>query len=365
MKEILDATFWGNTFENYLWFAGILLLSILFKRIISKKLSNLIYKLFKRFKTGAEEVDKFFNLLIKPIEFLIVLIGFSFAFNVLSYPPVEEGEFGLKNSINIGFQILIVISATWIVLRVIDFLGFVLAKQAKKTDTTTDDQIIQFVREALKILTYIFSFLFILGAVFNLNIGALVAGLGIGGLAVALAAQDTLENVIASFIIFFDKPFVVGDFIKVKDDYGVVEKIGFRSTRIRTLEKSYLTLPNKTLIGDKLDNLSLRTFRRAKFNVGVTYDTTIEQVKAIVSDIQKFIDEHPRTNQDGLVKFTDFGSSSLDIMVLFYVDTMEWPVYLEVKEEINYKIIEIVKKHGSSFAFPSTTVYLQKEDSPK
>ena len=92
------------------------------------------------------------------------------------------------------------------------------------------------------------------------------------------------------------------------------------------------------------------------------YDTTIEQVKAIVNDIQKFIDEHPRTNQDGLVRFADFGSSSLDIMVLFYVDTMEWSVYLDVKQEINYKIIEIVEKHGSSFAFPSTTVYLQKED---
>jgi len=314
------------------------------------------------FGVGVSTFCHFFNLLIKPIEFLIVLIGFSFAFNVLSYPPVVEGEFGLKNTINIGFQIFIVISATWIVLRMIDFLGFVLAKQAQKTDTTTDDQIIQFVREALKILTYIFSFLFVLGAVFNLNIGSLVAGLGIGGLAIALAAQDTLENVIASFIIFFDKPFVVGDYINVGDEYGIVEKIGFRSTRIRTLEKSYLTIPNKNLIGDKLDNLSLRTFRRAKFDIGVTYDTTIEQIQAIVSEIQKFIDEHPRTNQDGLVKFTDFGSSSLDIMVLFYVDTMEWSVYLEVKEEINYKIIEIVEKHGSSFAFPSTTVYLQKED---
>ena len=117
------------------------------------------------------------------------------------------------------------------------------------------------------------------------------------------------------------------------------------------------------LIGDKLDNLSLRTFRRAKFNVGLTYNTSPEQIKAIADDIQKFIDEHPRTNQDGLIRFTDFGSSSLDIMVLFYVDTMDWAVYLDVKQEVNYKIIEIVEKHGSSFAFPSTTVYLQKEES--
>jgi MscS family membrane protein len=281
---------------------------------------------------------------------------------MLQFPPAAEGGASLQDVVNITFQILIVVSVTWIVLRIIDFLGHVLAKKAELTETTTDDQIIQFAKEALKILTYIFSFLFILGAIFKLNIGGLIAGLGIGGLAIALAAQDTIENVIASFIIFFDKPFVVGDFINIGGEYGVVEKIGFRSTRIRTLEKSYLTLPNKSLINDKLDNLTLRTFRRAKFYVGLTYATNGEKIKAIVGDIQSLLDKHPKTNEDGLVRFEEFGDSSLNIMVLMYVDTTDYSEFMAVREEVNLKIMEIVKKHGSDFAFPSTTVYLQKEN---
>ncbi|MBL4753199.1 MAG: mechanosensitive ion channel family protein [Flavobacteriales bacterium] len=247
-------------------------------------------------------------------------------------------------------------------LRLTDFIGLLLLRQAAKTDSTADDQIIQFVKEALKIFTYIFAFLFILGAVFKLNIGAMVAGLGIGGLAIALAAQDTLQNVIASFIIFFDKPFVVGDYIKVEGISGVVEKIGFRSTRIRTLEKSFLTIPNNMLVSNVLDNMSLRTFRRSKFQIGVLYETSIDQIKEIVRDIQAYIDEHEKTNQDGLVRFGEFGDSSLNITVLLYVDTQSYDEYMMVLEDINFKIMEIVKKHGSDFAFPSTTVYLHKEN---
>lgn len=360
-QETLSFIFWGNTIENYLWFTGIVLLAILFKRLLSKRLGKLLFGLFKRIKPGLLEFDDLFNLMIKPMELLIVLIGLSFAVGVLDLPGSEEGA-GISRMIDVALQISIVVAVTWSMLRLMDFLGLILLKQAEKTASKTDDQIILFVKEAGKIFVYIFSFLFILGAVFKLNIGAMVAGLGIGGLAIALAAQDTLENVIASFIIFFDKPFIVGDYIKVSGVSGVVEKIGFRSSRIRTLEKSYLTIPNKMLISDVLDNMSLRTFRRAKFHVGLVYETSIEQVKAIVNDIQAFVDEHENTNQDGLIRFEEFGDSSLNVMVLFYVDTTEYAIYLAVVEEINFKIMEIVKKHGSDFAFPSTTVYLQKEN---
>jgi len=360
--EILDSSLWGNTFENYLWFGGIILLALLFKKLISKLFGNLLIKLFKKQKAENSDVEIFFQHVTKPLELVILFVGLSIAFTTLSYPEVEEGELGIQGFLEHGLQIIILISITRLVLKFIDFLGYFLLKQAEKTDSTADDQIVQFLKEALKISTYIFSFLFILGAVFDLNIGTLVAGLGIGGLAIALAAQDTLENVIASFIIFLDKPFLVGDYIKVGGVSGVVERIGFRSTRIRTLEKSYLTIPNKSLINDTLDNMSLRTFRRSKFHVGLTYDTSIEQIKAIVTDIQAYVDEHEHTNQDGLVRFEEFGDSSLNVLVLLYVDTTEYAVYLEVMEDINLKIMEIVKRHGSDFAFPSTTVYLHKEN---
>ena len=361
-QEILDSSFWGNTIENYLWFSGIILLAVVFKRLISKKLGNLIFKLFKKDKSEGVGADHFFELMIKPVEFLIVFVGLSFAVSMLNFPEPPEGELGIGGMTDLLIQISIVVSVTWSLLRLIDFFGLVLLQKAEQTEGTTDDQIIQFLKEALKIFTYIFSFLFILGAVFKLNIGAMVAGLGIGGLAIALAAQDTLENVIASFIIFMDKPFKQGDYISVSGATGVVERIGFRSTRIRTLEKSYLTIPNKMLISDVLDNLSLRTFRRSKFYIGLVYSTTQDQIKAIITEIQKYLDDHEKTNEDGLVRFEQFGDSSLNIMVLLYVDTQEYAEFLEVLEDVNFQIMEIVKRNGSDFAFPSTTVYLQKEN---
>jgi len=361
IQNILDLTFFNNSIENYLWFFGVILLVLVFKRFLSKRFTGLLFKLFRKIMPSMTELDSFLVLLIGPLELLIVILAVSFAFDFLQFPSASENAMKFKGIISVILNIAIVFIVTWVVMRIIDFLTALLSKQAEKTETKVDDQIILFVKEAAKLITIIFSFLFILGAVFELNIGSLVAGLGIGGLAIALAAQDTLENLIASFIIFFDKPFLVGDFINVGETYGVVEKIGFRSTRIRTLEKSYLTVPNKSLINRELDNLSLRTFRRSKFHVGLTYSTTTKQLHDIIRDIQKYIDEHELTNQDGLVRFEEFGDSSLNLMVVYYVKTKDWGEYMSVKEDINFKIMDIVSDHGSDFAFPTQTIHMHKE----
>ncbi|MCH8331098.1 MAG: mechanosensitive ion channel [Bacteroidetes bacterium] len=360
-NEILKFTFLHNTVENYLWFFGIILLAIVFKRLLSKRIMRLLLKLFTNILSDSIKLDTFLDMVIRPLELLIVTVAVYFAFNTLNYSGFDGNEETIKKVIHHIFQILIVVSSTWIALSMINFLGAILQVQAEKTETKVDDQIILFAKEAGRLMTYVIAFLFILSSIFELNVGSLIAGLGIGGLAIALAAQDTLENLIASFVIFADQPFQVGDFIKVGDTYGVVEKIGFRSTRIRTLEKSYLTVPNKTLINKELDNLSLRTFRRAKYSIGVTYDTNIDQIQKIVADIQKFIDDHKITNEDGLVRFEEFADSSLNIMVLYYVRTQDWNEYMLVREEVNYEIMRIVKKHGSDFAFPTQTIHLEKE----
>jgi len=201
-----------------------------------------------------------------------------------------------------------------------------------------------------------------MGNVFEVNITALATGLGIGGIALAMASKESLENLLGSFTIFFDRPFTVGDTVTVGSVTGKVEKVGFRSTRIRTYDKSIVTVPNKKMIDAELDNLGMRPVRRVKFNLGLTYDTTIEQIKAIVSDIQEMINNHAKTDQEGKVRFQEFGSSSLDILVIYYVNSPKWDDLIDVREDINYKIMEIVKKHNSDFAFPSTTVYLQQNN---
>lgn len=363
MERFLLQEFLGNTMQDYALFIGAVLLSLIFKKLISKYLSRLLFKLVSK-KDTEIKVENFDALLTKPIGFFIMLFIIYLASSLIEYPAqwnlVSENEIGLKMLISKGFSLLFIYSIFWILVKMIDFVGLILRKKAELTENKMDDQVIPFVIKIGKILICIFGIFVIMGSVLNVNIAALVTGLGIGGLALAMASKESLENLLGSFTIFFDQPFTVGDIVTVGLITGTVEKVGLRSTQIRTFDKSLVSIPNKKMIDAELDNLGLRPVRRVKFNVGLTYETSIDQIKAIVADIQQMIDLHEKTNDETEVRFQEFGSSSLDIMVLYFVNSPEWEDLIDVKEEINYKIMEIIKKHNSNFAFPSTTVYLQK-----
>jgi len=362
LKQILTTKFLGNTIEEYAWFIGAILLGLVFKKLISKYLSHLLFKIIKTKNTDVG-ADKFNALLIKPIGLCVMLSIIYLGSSHIQYPPqwdlVSENEMGLKMLITKGFSLIFILSIFWILLKMIDFVGLILLKKAELTENKMDDQLIPFIIEIGKIFIYIFGVFIIMGNIFNVNIAALATGLGIGGIALAMASKESLENLLGSFTIFFDQPFTVGDVVTVGSVTGTIEKVGFRSTRIRTFDKSLVTVPNKKMIDAELDNLGLRSVRRVKFNVGLTYETSTNQIKAIVTDIQKMINLHEKTNQEGRVRFQEFGSSSLDIMVMYFVDSPRWEDLIDVKEDVNYKIMDIVKKHKSDFAFPSTTVYLQ------
>jgi MscS family membrane protein len=255
-----------------------------------------------------------------------------------------------------------VVTVTWIILRVIDFFGLVLSHRAAANESKTDDQIVPFIKDAAKVLISIFSLFFILGAIFQLNVASLIAGLGIGGLAVALAAKESLENLLGSFTIFLDKPFTVGDLIKVGSLEGTVEKIGFRSTRIRTAEKSYVTVPNKKMVDSELDNLSMRMQRLVKFNMALSYGTKTEQVKKILHDIKTYLDNNSIIIKDEtIIRLHNFNETGINILVSYFVDTLEYKVYLNVREEINFKIMEIVEIHGSNFAHTTLDMLINKK----
>ena len=361
--QFLLTEIFGNTLQDYSWFFGAIILGLLFKKLISKYLSHLLFKLLG--KKGIDVgIEKFDQLLTKPIGFCIMLSIIYLGSSHIQYPPTwnldPENEVGLRMLINKGFSLIYIYSIFIILLRLIDFIGLILLKRAEETASKMDDQLIPFVLEIIKFVVYVFAIFIILGSVLGVNIIALTTGLGIGGLALAMASKESLENLLGSFTIFLDQPFTVGDVVTVGAVTGVVEKVGFRSTRIRTFDKSLVTVPNKKMIDAELDNLGMRPVRRVKFNIGLNYETSTNQIKAIVTDIQEMINLHEKTNQDGRVRFQEFGSSSLDIMVMYFVDSPNWEDLINVKEDINYKIMEIVKKHNSDFAFPSTTVYLQK-----
>jgi MscS family membrane protein len=368
INEFLGRTFLENDIENFLWFAGWVIVGWVARSWVADWLISIVFKVFRNYTEGLSKA-RFSNQLAKPFKLTLFYIFLFLAINHLHFPhswelaPVEE--FGVRKVLLRVFQLFFSFAVARVILSIISLIGEILIEKAAKTETKQDDQLIPFVIEVVKILMVIMIILIVLSSVFNLNIGSLIAGLGIGGLAIALAAKESLENLFGSFTIFLDKPFVVGDLVSVQGITGTIEKVGFRSTRIRTLQKSFVTVPNKMLVSAELDNLSMRTFRRVSFNIGVLYGTPAETIKAVVKDIQQFIDEHPHTNQDGEVHFMEFGASSLDIMVLYYIDTMDWSVFLNVKEEINFKVMEIVKTHGSDFAFPTQTIHVDSFNNNK
>jgi MscS family membrane protein len=362
---LMNQTLLDNTLWQFASFALILFFGMILKRYISRLSNRFLFKLVRSYAHDVHG-DRFIELMHRPVSFTIMVITVYIAFSQLNFPfhwnlrPTEE--FGVRYLIEKSYFVILYSSVIWIFLRIADFFSIVMLRRVEKIEDKYSGQIIPFFTDFVKVTIIIFGILIILGSVFTLNVGTIVTGLGIGGLAIALAAKETLENLLGSFTIFLDKPFVVGDMVRVAGITGVIEKVGFRSTRLRTLEKSFVTLPNKKMIESELDNLTLRTFRRGDLTIGVTYSTTAEQLKSIINQIQEYIDHHPNTNQDGKVRFHDFGPSSLDIMVLFFVDTMDWTVYLDVKQEILFKIMDIVNKNGASFAFPSTSVYIEKNE---
>ncbi len=373
--EILSQEFLGNSLKNYLLFASILIFGLLLKRIFSRLLSKLMFRLFKRLHPETDP-KVFIDLLLRPVELLILFSVLYLSINQLDYPLHEVifkrttfvnkvpsvYELTLIQVFDKLFLLSFIISLFWIALRMIDFVAYVFLYKASLTESKSDDQMVPFIKELSKIVTIIFGVFVILGAVFNLNVATIIAGLGIGGIAVALAAQDTLQNLLGSFTIFADKPFEVGDLVRIDKYEGTIEKVGFRSTLIRTLDKTLVIIPNKKMVDSPLENLSLRNLRRMKFNISLKYDTPVEVMHKISKEIETYVNGHDSTSNDTLVTFDSFGESALNIQVLYFIEIVDYNDYMHIREDINYRIMQIVAENKAEFAFPTQTVYHEYVD---
>ena len=366
-EHFLQRTFLDNTVEAWLWAACILLAGLVFARIISRWTSRLAYAFFKKYSRGVR-VETFLVLLTRPVSVFFILIILYLTFDRLHFPEswqlVQEEKFGVRMVLAKLFHSAVILSITWIFMRTVDFFGVVFQHRAQFTETKMDDMLIPFIKGGVKIIVAMFGFFVILGSVFKLNIATLVGGLGIGGLAIALAAKETLENLLGSVLIFMDKPFVVGEQVKVGQLEGIIESIGFRSTRIRTFERAVVSVPNKKMMDAEVENQTRREHRRARFSINLMYNTGPEVMSRISAAILNAIQGHSMVEKEtAWVRFREFGPSSLDLQINYYVRTPELERFLEVREELNYAIVRIVRDNGADFAYPSTTVYLKQEGS--
>ena len=236
------------------------------------------------------------------------------------------------------------------VMRSVDFAGMVLIARAHRTNNHTDDQLVPFLKEAVKVLLGGIGFLIMLAVAFNLDIVSLVTGLGIGGLAFALAAKETLENLLGSFTIFLDKPFVVGDQVKVGAIEGVVESIGFRSTRIRALDRMLVTVPNKRMVDAELINETDREFRRFRCLLQLNPEVKIDDLEAFLTNLRAFLTQRHHLEGQPQVHLKGISTTGLEVQVIAVLRLPDSEIFAAEQELINIKIIELVQQHHLSFS---------------
>jgi len=340
MNDFLHTVILENTVLSYLICFGTILVVLLLKKYLSQYLAGFLFSLLKRTSWKIEK-KIFIDLLLAPIQgFLIVVIAF-IALDKLHFPRALIFDIHRITSKNITDSIgtgLIIISFIWLLLRIIDFVAFVLEQKTNLAADLSDSQLIVFFKDFLKVITGIIGILLIIQFSFNKDIGALLAGFGIIGAALALAAKESIENLIASFIIFFDKPFNVGDLVKVQGYTGTVERIGLRSTRIRTDSKTYVTVPNKQMVDSIMDNLTLRTQRRADLRLEISLGTSAEQLEQLLNEIKRITTQSLIINK--VIQLNDIVSNAYIITVEYYTGAIPFPEFVTVKQQVNFGCIK-------------------------
>lgn len=369
LSRWLDYTILENTIRDILWFVGISGLGVLIRRGLSFTITRMIYRFIKS-ESGNIPLADFVRLTRRPFEVLITLVVLFLAFSHLTIPS----QWAWKSADKFGWLMIIersffsVLGATigWLGIRVIKFIALIFKQKAASTPSPIDDQLVPFFKDIIIIIWTLTSFFTILHKVYEVNVWALITSLGIGGLVIALAARETLENLIASVAIMLERPFVVGDSIVLDKISGDIEQIGFRSSRVRSEDGSLITVPNRLLTTQALENITQRSYRRAKYYVRLSFDTSPETLSQIIESIRSYLESHTLTNSKlPTVRLENLGESSLDILVIYHVHTSLWRIFIETKEEINFKIIEIVHQYGATFAYPTRNLFIRESESVK
>ena len=334
---------------------------IIFLGLLSRKL---VIGLFRRTLTSlakgtkAQWDDDLVSMLPTPLSIAIQLVLWYFALGFLDLPtePINARQIAFQ-----GIQVAISLTVAWTLFRLIDVFTLAMERLSEKTESKLDDQIVPLVRKTFKVVVGVTIFVMVVNNL-GYNITSLLASLGVGGLALALAAQDTVANLFGSVVIFTDRPFQVGDWVEFAGIQGDVEEIGFRTTRIRRFDKSLVTVPNSKFSTTPIVNHSARPKRRVDISVGVTYETKPDQMRKLLEAIRELVKTHEGLDRGfQFVHFTDMGATSLNIRVYTFTVSTHWVTHLAVVEQLQLRIMEIVSEQGLEMAFPTQTVYLRDE----
>ena len=350
-KKFLGIALW-QLIGLLLLFALVTIIFFIIKRIVFWFLQKIQHQITKR-NTNIE-VNKVLKKLAHPISLLVSLAFIDKIFPSLGFPlDINTWVFLTLNIAGTIFWI-------YVFLKMVQVIMKIYAQFTEKTDGRLDDQLVPILNNFLTGLVIAFG-AFKLLRLFGVDTTTLLAGATIGGLAFALASQDTVRNLIGTIMIFLDKPFHIDDWIEAGEVVGTVEQVGFRSTMVRAADTSVYQIPNSKLSEIVINNKGLRLFRRYNTNLGLRYDTPPELIEAFVKGVREIIVIHPETRSDSYnVEFTGFGDSALLIMVNVYFKSLAWGVEQSSKHRLHMAIIKLASELGIDFAFPSTTVTIEQ-----
>lgn len=343
---------WGNELWKYLFS----LIYIFLAFYISKLLDYLTRVWLKRWaeKTTTRFDDLVLELLNGPVKVVAFMIFLRIGLDVFQWPEM------VQKVLSKGFTIIVAVSLTYMVLKFIDLLmGYWRRRAEAQEDQEFNKQLFPIIRKSLKVFVIVVAAMVTLDNL-GINITAAIASLSIGGLAVGLAAQDTLANLFGAIAIFLDKPFKIGDRIQIDNVDGAVETIGLRSTRVRNLSGHLVTIPNKTVGTATITNVAARPNIKTEMNIGITYDTPVEKVRLALKIIKEIFGSHPMTG-DLVMSFNKFESSSLNILIVHWWKNADFLASLAGLQEMNLALKERFDKEGISFAFPTQTVYMKQD----
>jgi len=344
MNNFFEQLYFDNTVRDYCISFGLIFFILLLNRIISKYFAGLIFSLVRRIWKNLDK-KSFLDLLIHPLGVFVIVFISLIAFHRLNFPgrwSLEIYRYTLKDVFSSIGTCIFIISFIWLLLRMIDFIASVLQRRADLTRDLSDNQLIVFFKDFLKVILGIAGILMILHFAFDLDVGNLLTGLSIVGAAIALSLRESLENLIASFVIFFDKPFTTGDSVKVQNITGNVERIGLRSTRIRTEQKTYVTVPNKQMVDSILDNLSLRTQYKGELRLELDLNTSSKKLDELVSLIRNIFNR--KEIESSSVLLSAISGNAFLVNGDYFTARITDKEFNTIKESINFAVLESLEK---------------------
>jgi small-conductance mechanosensitive channel len=350
MNEFLHRVYWGNMVLDYLIAAGSILLSWIILKLIRKWVIVFLKKLSKRTATNFDDI------LVRAVDKFVI----PYVYLIINYNIINQLNLSLK--VEKVLDVAIIVVTVYFIARLINFMihGAVLLYMEQKNEPPERIKQLNGILIVVKVLVWGMGILMLIDNL-GYDVTTIVAGLGVGGIAIALAAQNILSDLFSYFVIFFDKPFEIGDFIIVGDNAGTVERIGIKTSHVRSIDGEQLIMPNAELVKEVIRNFKRLQRRRIVFSIGAVYYTPAEKLKLIPGILKEIIDKQENATFDR-AHLKSFGDFSINYEIVYYVESPDYLVYMNTHHAISISVFEKFEKEKIEFAFPTQTLFVNKQE---